>query len=423
MHIKTPNLVIFLVILVVLLFCLFRFSDAQTVDELQGRIEDRNSAIQQLEQEIKSYQSQIDVISKEKDSLSNVIKTLDISKKKLEADTRLTENKIAAKNAEIKELSSQIGDKSERIIDSKRVISQSLYNISQMNEAGALEILLGKKSFSDLWTGADELTTLQGSMQERIGELKNLKTNLETNKKQTEQKKAELVELQNDLKNQAKVIAETVKEKNSILAETKNTEAGYKKLLATKEAQKVAFEQEITALENAIKVVIDPSSVPNTGAGVLKWPLDSVRITQYFGNTAYSTKNPQVYKGAGHTGIDFAASIGTPVKSASTGVVSHVVVANTKGCGYGKWIMVKHPSGISTLYAHLSLITAEVGDTVVTGQIIGYSGNTGFTTGPHLHFGVYVTEGFKTSKSVSCPGVTIPYTAQSGYLNPLSYLP
>jgi murein DD-endopeptidase MepM/ murein hydrolase activator NlpD len=105
------------------------------------------------------------------------------------------------------------------------------------------------------------------------------------------------------------------------------------------------------------------------------------------------------------------------------GVVTNVISTNiVQGCGYGKWVMVKHSNGISTLYAHLSLPTVAVGDNVPTGQVIGYSGNTGFTTGPHLHFGVYVTQGFQTTKSVSCPGVIIPYTAQNGYLNPLSYL-
>ncbi|MEK7464134.1 MAG: peptidoglycan DD-metalloendopeptidase family protein [Patescibacteria group bacterium] len=404
-------------------FLIVSVASAQSADELRSKISDRNDAIARLEAEIKQYQIDVEALGKEKDSLSNAIKTLDLSKKKLEADTKITENKIAAKNLEIKELSLQIGDKSERITDSRRLISQSLYTISQMNSASIIETILSQKSFSDMWSSADELTTLQATMQDRIVELESLKINLESNKKLTEKKKVELVTLQSDLKNQAKIIADNVREKNSILTETKNTEANYKQLLAVKEKQKDAFEKEIESLESALKIVIDPNSIPSSGSGVLKWPLDNVRVTQYFGNTSFSTQNPSVYKGSGHNGIDLAASIGTPVKAAASGVVSQVINTSiARKCGYGKWIVVRHPNGLSTLYAHLSLPTAVKGDNVYAGQIIGYSGNTGFTTGPHLHFGVYVTQGLQTIESKSCPGIIIPYAAYNAYLNPLSFL-
>jgi murein DD-endopeptidase MepM/ murein hydrolase activator NlpD len=423
MPIDTSKLILSLIVLALLFFVFVKISGAQTIDDLKSKINDRNASIQQLENEIKQYQQDIDALGQEADSLKKTLKELDINKKKLEADTKITEAKIANKNSEIKELSLQIGDKSERIVDSKRVISQSLYNISQMNSASVLESLLGQQSLSDVWDGADKLATLQGGMQDKIKDLTNLKTSLEQNKKLTEQKKAELVTLQNDLKNQAKIIADNVKEKNSILAETKNTEANYNKLLATKKAQKEAFEREVSDLESSLKLVIDPNSIPSSGSGVLKYPLDKVKITQYFGNTEYATKNPSVYKGSGHNGIDFAASIGTPVRAAASGVISNVINTNAaQRCGYGKWIVIKHPNGLSTLYAHLSLTTATVGSTVTVGQLIGYSGNTGFTTGPHLHFGVYVTQGLQTIQSKSCPGIIIPYAAFNAYLNPLSYL-
>ena len=92
---------------------------------------------------------------------------------------------------------------------------------------------------------------------------------------------------------------------------------------------------------------------------------------------------------------------------------------------YGKWIMVKHANGLSTLYAHLSLISISTGQTVSTGDVIGYSGNTGATTGPHLHFGVYATEGVRItnlSSSSYCSGVLYPLADPTAYLNPLSYL-
>jgi murein DD-endopeptidase MepM/ murein hydrolase activator NlpD len=399
---------------------------AQSIDELKSKISDRNEAINRLEQEIKQYQTDIEALGKEKDSLSNTVKSLDISKKKLEADTKITENKIAAKNLEIKELSFQIGDKSDRIVDARRIISRSFFDINQMNSASTIESLLGKNTFSDFWKDTDELVTLQANMQDKIKELEDLKTNLEENKKLTEKKKSELVILTNNLKDQTKIVAETVKEKNSILTETKNTEANYKKILAAREAQKKLYEREVFEFESALKIAIDPSSIPSVGKGILKWPLDNVRITQYFGNTEFATKNPQVYKGSGHNGIDFGTPIGTPVKAAMEGVVLGAGNTSIGRClSYGKWIMIKHPNGLTTLYGHLSLISVVKGQQVSVGEKIGYSGNTGNSTGPHLHFGVYASEGVRIGTiptSINCRNVVLPLSDTKAYLNPLSYL-
>ena len=87
--------------------------------------------------------------------------------------------------------------------------------------------------------------------------------------------------------------------------------------------------------------------------------------------------------------------------------------------------MVKHPNGLSTLYAHLSLQTVSIGEVVSSGQVIGYSGNTGYSTGPHLHFGVYATQGVEIKtfdSSKNCKGATVPLADLKAYLNPLSYL-
>ncbi len=417
---------LFFTLLISILFSSTLTVYSETATELKNKINDRNESIKRLEEEIKQYQNDIDALGKEKDSLSNTIKSLDISKKKLQADTKITENKIAAKNLEIKELSLQIGDKDQRIIDGKRVISQSLYNIYQINSKSLIETLLDKSSFSEIWNSADELTSLQAGMQERIKELSNLRTDLENNKKQTEKKKAELISLTNDLKNQTKIIADTTKEKNAILAETKNTESNYKRILAERQAQKDAYEREVQEFESALKIAIDPNNIPSTGTGILKYPLDKIRITQYFGNTSFSTKNPQIYSSGGHNGMDFAASIGTPIHASLSGTIVGAGNTDINKCkSYGKWIMIKHANGLSTLYAHLSLISVAEGQEVSTGEIIGYTGNTGISTGPHLHFGVYATEGVNITKnrgSRYCSNVTIPYADLRAYLNPLSYL-
>lgn len=415
------------IILILSILLLSSAVHAQSVDELKNKINASNDNIRQLNEEIKKYQAEIDTLGKQANSLKNTLATLDLSRKKLEADLAVTRNKIDSTNLEIKELSLQIDDKSERIEDGKRVIAQSLNSISQMESDSIIETFLSSRTLAEAWNAADELNTLQSGVKGRIDDLKSVKISLEDNKKKTEAKKSQLVSLQNDLANQKKVLAETVKEKNNILAETKNTEANYKKVLVSKQAQKDAFEKELLEYESALRIAIDPSKIPSTGSGVLSWPLDKIKVTQYFGNTAFSTANPQIYSGKGHTGIDFGASIGTPVKASLGGIVNGV--ANTDlipGCAsYGKWIMIKHANGLSTLYAHLSLQTVAIGDAVSTGQVIGYSGNTGYSTGPHLHYGVYATQGVQITKLVSstnCRNATIPIADLKAYLNPLSYL-
>jgi murein DD-endopeptidase MepM/ murein hydrolase activator NlpD len=87
-----------------------------------------------------------------------------------------------------------------------------------------------------------------------------------------------------------------------------------------------------------------------------------------------------------HSGIDFGARYGTPIVAAADG---HVVGAGWAG-GYGRQVQVRHDGGVVTTYSHMSGIAAEPGQPVRQGQVIGYVGSTGISTGPHLHFEVRV---------------------------------
>jgi peptidoglycan hydrolase CwlO-like protein len=101
------NYLIKIIYILFLLLISINFANAETAEELKSKINDRSEAIQKLEQEIKQYQTDIDALGQEANSLKNTLKSLDISKKKLEASIKITENKIATKNLEIKELSSE----------------------------------------------------------------------------------------------------------------------------------------------------------------------------------------------------------------------------------------------------------------------------------------------------------------------------
>jgi murein DD-endopeptidase MepM/ murein hydrolase activator NlpD len=90
----------------------------------------------------------------------------------------------------------------------------------------------------------------------------------------------------------------------------------------------------------------------------------------------------------GNNGVDFGANIGTPVYSVLDGVVTLTRGGNSWNGGYGNYVVIKHSNGIQTLYAHLSSINVSKGQSVEKGQFIANSGNSGQSTGPHLHFEV-----------------------------------
>lgn len=131
----------------------------------------------------------------------------------------------------------------------------------------------------------------------------------------------------------------------------------------------------------------------SASSNLLEYPIPlPYRLTQGFGarvGGALTDSAGRVvvnYGAAGHTGVDFAVGLGTPVRASAAGIVG---IARVQGIGYGIFVLVNHNDGIlSSLYAHLSRFVVSLGERVTAGQILGYSGTTGASTGPHLHFEV-----------------------------------
>ena len=122
----------------------------------------------------------------------------------------------------------------------------------------------------------------------------------------------------------------------------------------------------------------------STRRGLMRTPISGARISSRFG----LRRHPILGYTKMHTGVDFAAGTGTPIHAAGSGVVIH---AGWKG-GYGRAVMIRHPNGYVTLYAHQSRIAPGIskGVHVTQGQVIGYVGASGRATGPHLHFEVRI---------------------------------
>lgn len=401
---------------------------ASTIDELKKKIEERNIQIKQVQEEIEKYQKEIENTGKETVTLKSKIKNLEATGKKLAADIKLTQNQIKSANLNIEKLNLQIGLKAEGIAERKNSLEEFIRAINEAESANILEVILSEDVFSDFFSNIDRMDTFQKEIRSNLIDLKEDKADLEEKRKEREIYKKNTKKLNSQYIDQKELIDMNKSKTNKILSETKNKEANYKKLLADRIAKQKAFEDEIKEFEDQIRLEIDPSALPKAGSGVLKWPLGSIKITQYFGNTAFATANPTVYNGGGHNGVDFKAAIGTPVTASKEGVVAGV--GNTdqscNGVSYGKWALIKHPNNLSTLYAHLSIIKVSGGQQVETGQLVGYSGDTGYATGPHLHYGVFASEGveIKSYKSKICgTNMVLPVKIKNNaYLNPLSYL-
>lgn len=394
-------------------------------DELKNKIEERNNKIKQLEEEIKKYNAEAETANKEAKTLEGTIKSLDLTKKKITTDINLTENKITKTSLTIEEIGKDITTTAEKIETNKRAISNALKNARFLDDSNFIALVLSKKSISDIWGEVDTASQIRDAVRNKTQELSGLKKNMENKQEDLNGEKKNLLGLKSDLSGQKQAVESTTKEKATVLKETKNKEQTYKELVKTKEQQKAQFERELYEYESQLRYLIDPNSYPKPKSSILDWPLDNPFITQKFGKTVGAEK---LYTSGSHNGVDFRAAIGTKVKNMLTGTV--IGLGDTDiypGCySFGRWVMVKHDNGLSSIYGHLSAISVQNGQRLETGDTVGYSGNTGYSTGPHLHISVYASQGVRIEKYVNsrgCKEATIPLADIRAYLDPLDYLP
>jgi len=403
-----------------LLFNCAPYVEATTESEVRGQISDINDQIKALDKQIASYQNQIAQTSEQKNSLAKIIKELTLTKSKLLTERTQIEKKITATGLVIKELSSTIVDHEDSISQSKKVISQMIFSLYQQEGETLAQKMLSGKTFEDMSREYNDVISTNNKLKDYIQELSIKKEELTNSKVEKLDEQDKLTALKKTLLQKEQAVGLTQQEKNKILTETKNKEAEYQKLLAEQLKRKDAFEKEIQDYEAQLKLLINPKFLPKEGSGALSWPLSYILITSPFGSRW----------GSFHYGVDFRASVGTSVLAMSAGEVigtGDTDVACPKA-SFGKWIFIKYNNGLSSTYGHLSAISVKKGDKVKVGSIVGLSGNTGSSTGPHLHVSTYASDGVEVDsfESKSCTGkiLTQPrITRADAHLNPLLYLP
>ena len=400
-------------------------------DDLKAKIQDAQTQRDALLKEQQQLQVQLDTLNSQKQTLSGAVKTLTITKTKLANDIKLTLSKIKGADLNIQALETTMNQKENEIAIHQKAIASTLQQLSDYDSHSMITDMLTYNKVSDAWADQGALQDLQNKLGEQINELRLAQDVLDKEKTLKEQNKQALVSLNSQLGGQKKVVENNQANKTKLLAETKSQEAAYQQLLADNKAREKKFEDALFLYESQLQVELDPNKIPLAAHSVLAWPLTKFKITQLFGKTSSSGR---LYASGTHNGMDFGVSVGAPVMAVRGGVISGT--GNTDlspGCySYGRWILIKHDNGLSTVYGHLSGSLVQTGQTVTTGEVIGYSGGmpggngAGYSTGPHLHLGLYATQAVKIqqySSSINCKNTSIPIAPPDGYLDPLVYLP
>lgn len=402
------------------------------IEKLQAEIRERGGRLAEIEKEIAKFEVALLEVGAEKNTLQKAINQLELERKKVQADISYTEQKISSTDLELNKLILEITRTEKDIESNQAAISEIIRRSYKSGEDTLIEILLNNQQLSDFWGALESLETVRDSMSSRVQNLHSLQTVLEEKRDQTVSIRGDLVSLKNQYSDQNSVLTNNRTEQAELLAATRNEEAAYQKLLKEKQAAREQIVKEVRDFESKLTFILNPNTIPAAGTTVFDWPLKNIIVTQYFGGTEFAKRNASIYGGrAYHPGVDFGAPRGTAIHAPLAGTVR--ATGNTDlvpGCySWGKWTLLDHANGLTTLYAHQDVISVSAGQRVATGEIIGYVGNTGFSTGPHLHFTLYAKEGvsvrqFNEIKTVtSCGAATTPVAATEAYLDPMLYLP
>jgi len=424
---------IFILILTTYFFLPASTINAANSSELEQQIEQVRREREVLIEEQKKLEAELEAVNRESRSLGSTVKSLDATRKKLAKDISITRSRITSTDLTIRSLENTMGEKERQIAVHRKAITNALLTLSEYDSRPLILDILAYAQLSDVWGDRSELESFNMRLTEEVDALRETRRVLNQEKEQKEKIKKEQVSLAGQLSGQKSVVEENQKAKAKLLAETRNKETEYQKLLAENLANQKQFDEDLFRLESELRITLDPSLIPSPRRGLLSWPLVNIYITDPFG------VRPTRF----HKGVDFRASQGTTVKAMLLGTVegmgntdemnAELRRAGKPICGsYGRWILIKHNNGLSSIYAHLSASIVKIGQSLETGEIIGYSGGTpgvngsGYSTGPHLHVGLLASQGvqirqFTTSRN--CKHISLPIADPKAYLDPLAYLP
>ena len=315
------------------------------------------------------------------------------NKDKAQAQKQSLKNQQTIILDQIAQAMEQIDQKNVEIMNQEQVIAEKQADIDQrwgdfkermqamqvMHDSGAVAMITSAQSLYDLLTFSTTLQQISQKDTEVLEEMNAQKAELEAEKQELEQAKADLESAKAALDEKSGQLSANIQAQDATISKLDADAKAQEQVVAEKQkladAAEAAYEQWVR--ENA-------SSGSGTCAEGFIWPLPGAgRVTTEFG----ASQNVNGIISTGHKGIDIAIAGGTPIYAAHNGTVA----ATTGHSSYGNVVMIDNGDGISTLYAHMQgPAIVGVGSTVTQGQVIGYVGSTGNSSGNHLHFEVRV---------------------------------
>lgn len=388
---------------------------ALTSQELKDQISGRAAALDDLKKQRQQVEKNLEELGGKNRTLQSELKKIDYQINQLNLNIRAGEVALEKLDLEVESLESEIGGIEKNIGGKKEAIAQALRDLQQKDEENFLMAMLKHKSLAVGIAESQALIDLNGGLSESILTLKNLQTDLAVKIDDVAKKKFQKEKETRNLKNRQSITLGQKEERQELLKQTKNQEKLYQQQLTDLEKKQAEIAAEITDIEEELRLKLDPTLLPVARPGVLAMPVENGngRVTQKFGTVS------RLYGGKPHNGLDLGASFGTVITAAEGGKVI-MVADQDKFCprsAYGKMVLIEHENNLTTLYAHLSRFIVKESDIINRGDLIGYSGRTGYATGPHLHFGVYASQTVTIRQSRTCG--RMPFGAP---LNPQDYL-
>ena len=376
-----------IIALISIFILLFTFSNIYAVS--QSDITALQQQKEQTKNEIKEIENQKSTISDEVNNLSAQIASLN------EEITKLN-NELDQVTTNITEKENDIAEKEKKIEETQELLKKRLVAMYKAGGISYLDVLLGSSNYLDMLSSYDVVKEIADADNELINKISKQKEELEQAKKELEEEKNRIssIKSEKDSKNAELNAAKTAK--NEKYAQLSTEEKKKEDELEAYDAAIAQVEAQLAAIARQAQAKL--SSVGANGLhfdGSFIWPCNNKSVTS----------TVKMRWGRMHKGIDIAASYENVYASAS----GYAYTAENPG-GYGHYIMVFHGDNYVTLYGHLNSYNISSGQYVSQGQVIATSGNTGSSTGPHLHFEIRRASSMTSYFSASP-------------LNPLDYLP
>lgn len=366
----------------------------QQIGNLSSSVDENNAQMGLLREQIEGINDEIT-------TYGQLITTQQQKIGEKENEIYLIEQSIEDKQAEIEQKQSDIADLEAQNRENLKKFAKLIRALYMNNTSDTLPILEGSDDWYNFFTYVDVVQNISeqnmdfmNSLLDDIHEQQQLIEGLEDDIKQLNAEKADLLDKKtalegelSDLEDKKAEVQQIADSRTSDLYDLSSDNEDLKSQMSQIRSEINASNEDVEAINAAIKELIRAKQAENSGGTVyssdgFRWPLDSnlQYITTYFGYDAW--------RGGNHYGIDVgnAGIGGKNIYAAQGGTVITAYGDGGRHGGFGNYIIIDHGGELSTVYAHCSAVTVSVGQTVNKGDVIGYVGSTGWSTGNHLHF-------------------------------------